>query len=169
MYPHARVFPMAVGMGLVDVFIRKVDAAVEGGVPVHHQNFAVVPVVHDQGENRDERVERQAPNAAALHVPGKALRQKEQAAHVIVDQAHIHAFGGLAGQDLQNGIPHFPRLNDKVFQKNEVLRALQRTEHLLIHGLAHRIIAHVGIPIHGPTARALQIAAQSFGPGVGLF
>ena len=46
--PNARIFPMSVGMGAVNVFIRKVDAAVESGMAVDAQNFAVVTMVHHQ-------------------------------------------------------------------------------------------------------------------------
>ena len=165
-HTHARILPMAVQLHGVDVFIRKVNASREHRVPVHVHDLAVVAVVHRQRKHRYKGVEHQRLDAAALHFAGKALGQQEQAAHIVAYEAHVHALGRLALEDLRNAVPHFAGLYDKVFQKNEMLGAFQRPQHVGVHLLAQRIIFHVRIHTDRISARSGNVPAARRRTGV---
>ena len=77
----------------VNVLVRQIDPAGVGHFSVDGDNFPVVPIVLLGGKKRAEGIEAYAFNSKLPELLGIVLREKEEAADVIVDQPHLYAPG----------------------------------------------------------------------------
>lgn len=166
---HGGVLPVAVLFDHIDILIRQIDPAVEGGVPVDHQNFAVVAVVVVGGDKGGQRREHPARDAQLVQPFGVVVRQGGKFAGAVVHHTHLHPLGGLAGQDLQHPAPHQPLLDDEVLQKDEPFGPFQLAQQLGPLFLPGGKIGDLGAPKHRLAAAALHIPAQPRRAGVFLF
>ena len=62
-----------------------------------------------------------AADAELFHALVVVAGQGHDAAHVVVDEAHVQALGSLFLKDVEDGIPHDPGLDDEVFEEDEAL------------------------------------------------
>ena len=97
------------------------------------------------------------------------MRQKAQAARIIVNYPHIQPRRGLLAQNLVNLPPHLAHADDKALDIDAVLGAAQGGQHISKHTLA------VGVILHRRTAAdrrgrvVMQIFCRHGGAGVRLF
>ena len=78
------------------IFIRDVYAAGEADLAVDDGYLAVVTVIHNKADGWHKTVECHCPYAPALERGVVICRQDVDAAHVVVNYAHINAGGSLA-------------------------------------------------------------------------
>ena len=156
--PHAGVLPPAIGVGQVEVFVRQIVAAGVADLPVNDSDLAVVAVVHKDVQHRHDGVESPALDAPLLQLFGKGGVHKPDAAHVVVKNAHLHPGGGLPLQDVQDGVPALPLLEDEILQEDVTLRLLQLLQHPHESQVAHREILGPGVGVGGAGGVPLQIA-----------
>ena len=130
LYHHGGVLPVTVLFIGVDVFIRQIDAAVEGGLPVDHQDLPVIAVVIMGGDKGLDGGKHFALNAKRSKPPGVVMGQGRQLTGAVVEHTDLHALFGLPRQDLQDLAPHFPLIHDEVLQEDEPLCLLQLDQHL---------------------------------------
>ena len=109
----------------IDVFVGQVDAAGEGGLSVDDQDFPVVAVVHDGAEDRGDAIERNAADAFRLQGFRVGHGKGGEAAHVVIEDAHVEPFRGLLFQHFMHPVPHLPAGDDEVLEKDELLCLLQ--------------------------------------------
>ena len=159
------VFPVAVFFPGVDVFVRQVDAAGEGGVAVHHQNLPVIPVVEVGIEHRQEGIEHTAADAHLLQSEIIPVRQGHHTAQIVIDQAHIHPLSRLLPQNLQNLAPHFSVFHNEILQEDIVLGFSQLGLHVFKGQLTQSEIFGVSVFTRGTVGVFLHIAHQSGGGG----
>ena len=121
--PDSRILPVAETDDLIDIFIRQVDPAGITRVAIDYQDLPVIPVVHDQGKDRDDRIEGHTFDAGLLQPAVVSGRQPGDAPHVVVDHADLHSLRRLLLKHLQDAFPHLPFRNDEILQENIVPRA----------------------------------------------
>ena len=155
------VLPVAEALLRVDILVGQVHAAGVGDAPVDDHDLAVVAVVHHQREHRHHRVEGDAPDVRPLHAHHKVGGQAQQAAKVVVDQAHVHPLRGLAPEDGFHAVPHFAGVQDKKLHKDGVFGPLQVPQQLGVHGFAAGKILRSGVLPGRVAAVPRQIAAHA--------
>ena len=164
--PDAGVPPVAEPLQLVDILVGQVGPAGKGGVAVNDHDLAVVAVVHDQVNHRHKGVEGQAVDALLLQLAPVADGQHADAAHIVVDDPHVHALGRLALEDLVDLVPHFAQADDEILDKNKMLGAFQRGQHVGKHILAQGIVFHLGVGKYRIRAPAAQVTGGQRAAGV---
>ena len=102
----------------VYILVCKVYAACKCSAPVNNADFSVVAVVQNCAQGGSVRVERNAWNTRLAQFFGITVRQRGNASHIIVDNAHVYAVINFAVQNIKNGIPHNSMLNNKIFYEN---------------------------------------------------
>ena len=153
------VLPVAEAGLLVDILVGQVDAAGEGGVAVDDAELPVIPVVHADGDDGLEAVEKAAGDAGlGLKLVGVVHGEGVQGAHVVVDHPHVHPGGVLFPQDLHNGVPEHAGGDDEIFQEDILLRLFQLLQHDGEGVIPQRKIARPGVGVHGAAGVPLQIA-----------
>lgn len=115
-------------------------------VPGCDTKGAVVAAVQ-RAAHEEQRVERHTPDAVLVQLPGVLRRVGRNAAQIVVEHPHIDARGGLAAQNLDDGVPEHTVAHDEIFQKDEMLRRFQVGQQV-----GEKVIPQV----------------VEFGPGVGL-
>ena len=157
------VLPVAEALPPVDILVSQVDASGEAHLSVDDQEFPVVPVVEAQGHHRHKAVEHPALDAPGGHllviVPGEG----EHAAHVVVDEAHLHPLGGLLLQDLQHAVPEDAGLDDEVLQEDVPLRLPQLLQHPGKDQIPHREILGLRVGVGGAVGEVLQVPGLAGG------
>ena len=152
------VLPVAEPHPAVDILVRQVHPPGEAPLPIDDAQLPVVPVVHPQGQHRDQPVEHPALDAPGRHLVIISAGQGEHAAEVVIDQPHLHPGGGLPLQDVQDGVPALPLLEDEILQEDVTLRLLQLLQHPHESQVAHREIFGPGVGVGGAGGVPLQIA-----------
>ena len=163
---NGRILPMSETLNPVDIFIRQIDASVEGSVSVDHQNLAVVPVIimgGNKGRHRGKNLafDPQFPQQLQIF-----MGKKHKLTGAVIHQTYIHALLCLAGQNFQHLPPHQSFVNDKIFQKNEMLRLLQLPQHFGKLVLSQRKIGHLCPVIYRMASAPLNIPHQRCRTGV---
>ena len=153
-------------MGAVKVLLRQIVAAGKADAPVHNGDFAVVAIVHKDVQNRDDRVEPAALDAAPRQLFDKFAVDKPDAAHVVVKYAHLHAMGGALGQNILQLLPGGGVLNGVVFHENKLFRAAQGCFLGLQRLAGVAVERHIGVVIGGVARAVLQIAGVVAGDAV---
>ena len=115
---------MAVLFVSVDILVGQIDAAGEADVAVDDADLAVVAGVEAAGEDRHKGVKDATLDAHLLEGLVVAGGQDHDAAHVVVDDPHVHPLRRLLAQDVQDGVPHLALLDDEIFQEDVVLGLL---------------------------------------------
>ena len=118
-----------------------------------------------------QRLSRNAPDAPALHVfKGKAGQKKQTLPMSSKNQARPRLRRRCRSQNLQHSVPHLPFWMMKYSRKMKC-RALSRLSACpRTWPPAPEIIFHIGIGVHGPSARGLKLPLKSFGArGIGFF
>ena len=99
-----------------DIALRDIDAAREADLPVHDQNLAVVAVIDAAGEPRESHRHEALRLHARLAEPAHELAAKAPAAHVVVDEPHLDAFGRLFDEDVGDFAAELVVLDNVIFE-----------------------------------------------------
>ena len=172
--PDAGVLPLAVGVGAVEVLLGEVVTAREADAAIHDGDLAVVAVIHEDVQNRDDRVEHPALDAPRFQLFDKGAADKPNAAYVVVEHTHLDAVGGALGQNVLNLLPCRSVLDGVIFHKNEFFGAVQ-CNFLRLQRLAGVAVeGHVGVGVGrvtgaGEILRMIFRRAAGTGQGSGLF
>ena len=118
----ACILPETVGFCPVKIFVCKIISAGEADFAVDHGDLAVIAVIEEEIQTRNERVENTALQAVGPGPFDKVHVDKAKAAHVIVKNTHIHAGFGALLKNLQHLMPGFRVLNGMVLHENKALR-----------------------------------------------
>ena len=121
----------------------------------------MIPVVVVGGDQRVHRGEAPAADAQLLQLARVVPGEVEKLVGAVVEQAHVHALFGLAGQDLQHAAPEHAFVHDEELQEDEALRLLQLLQDGREGLVPQREIAHAAPPVHGIAAGAAHIGAQA--------
>ena len=78
----------------------------------------MVPVVLQGGEHRPEAVEHPALDPLLVQALGVVLGEGQNAADVVVEDPDLHPLLHLLPQDVVDGVPHDPLLEDEKLQKD---------------------------------------------------
>ena len=153
---------------MVDVLIRQIHAAGKPDPPIDDEDLPVVAVVvvgRDKGLHRAEHL---ALDAQRFQPLGVVPRQGRELAGAVVYHPHVHALGGLAGQNLQHPAPEQPLVDDEIFDEDVLFRRIQLPQQLGKLGFAAGEIGHGGVLIHREAAaRPMQILCQRRRAGLG--
>ena len=95
--------------------------------------------------------------------------QHTDAAHIVIDDPHVHTLRRLALEDLVDLVPHDAQADDKVFNKDEVLGTFQGGKHIGKHIVAQGIILDLGVGKDRIPPFAAEIAGRQYTPGIVLF
>ena len=90
------VLPVAKAYALIDILIGQVDAAHKDNVTVHDADFTVVTVVEIGVQGGNEAVKTHGVDAQRAQVFVIAVRERAEAARVVIHDAHFTAFPDLA-------------------------------------------------------------------------
>ena len=85
---------------LFHVAHRKIHAADEGHATIHNADFTVVAVVDAARQSRKANGHESANLDAMVLQTLKKCRRHAPTAHVVVDQAHLHASGGTVDEGI---------------------------------------------------------------------
>ena len=113
----------------VDVFVRKIDAAIECDLAVDHEDLAVISVVVVGRHDGDDRRKSFCPDPLFFEQFPVIRRQRGDLAHAVVHHPHIDAGFGLLHQDLQDLTPHVPFFYDEVLHVDILFRLAQFFQH----------------------------------------
>ena len=118
----------------------------------------MVAVVHEGAGDGQDRVERPALDALRLHAAHEAAVDEGHAAHVIVEQAHLHARAGALGKDLLDLEEAGGAFDGVVLHEDEPLRLLQLRLQRIEGRAGVGVELHLGVAVGGELAPGLQIA-----------
>ena len=121
--PHARVLPVAEVFDRVDVLVGKIDAARVADLPVDDGDLAVIAVVVHGRDDGDEGVELDAVDAHLAHGVVIVEMDLAHAADVVVHEMDFDPLFHLAGQNVEDGIPEFPLLDDEELEEDVLFGA----------------------------------------------
>ena len=159
MQHDAVVFPVSEPDDPVDVFVREVDPAREGCMPVDHKNLPVIAVIQEDRRRRDKPVEHDTLDPKGAHFFEVAHREGADRTDVVVYEADIHALLHLLLQNVQNAVPHLAFCDDEVLDEDKVLCLLKLLLHPRVHLLTRRKEDRLRVVIGRKTAVATEIAA----------
>ena len=159
MQHDAVVFPVSEPDDPVDVFVREVDPAREGCMPVDHKNLPVIAVIQEDRRRRDKPVEHDTLDPKGAHFFEVAHRKGADRTDVVVYEADIHALPNLLFQDLQNAVPHLAFCDDEVLDEDKVLCLLKLLLHPRVHLLTRRKEDRLRVVIGRKAAVSAEIAA----------
>ncbi len=114
-----RILPLAVGLCDAKVLIRQIVAARIGHLAVDHRDLPVISVVHEHAKARQHRVENPGLDAVRLHPFAEPSVYKADAPDIVIEQADLHALGGLFLQHLMDSAEGLFILNGKIFHENK--------------------------------------------------
>ena len=135
---NTNVLPMSVLYDAVDILVGKIDAARVAHFPVDYGDFSMASVVEFVVRLPVEFGKRHAfyPHLCKLFIV--IAGEGHHAPDIVVDDANFHARLCLFFQDIKNGIPEQPALDDEVFHKDKLFGFLQilnkRGEQLVAEG-----------------------------------
>ncbi len=152
---------MAEALYVVDVFVRQIDPAGEGGFAVDYQNFPVVTVVVVGGNDGGDGAEHLAADAQGLHFLRVALRQGGELTGAVIQQPDIHTLLHFSLQNLQDLAPHKAFPENKVLQIDGMLRFFQLYEHLRPFVFSLGEIGDLGIGVDREAAAGANVAGQA--------
>ena len=142
---HPGILPVSVGLRHMKILVGQVVAAREGNLPVDHRDLPVVPVIHEEVDDRDDRVEDAALDAVRLHALLKDRVDEADAPQVVVEEADQHPLGGLLLKDRADPGEGLAVLDRVVLHENEFLRPAKLLLQIL-EGLQRvRMVDHVRI------------------------
>ena len=154
------ILPMAEAGATVDVLIGQVHSACKGGMAIDNGDFAMVPVVIMGGNKRRHGRKHLALYAQRLQAFGIVVGQRGEFTGAVVHHPHIHALACFPGQNFQHSAPHQAFIDDKILQKDKMLRLFQRPEQIGPLILSQGIILHLCVVIHRVAAGAVQVMGQ---------
>ena len=117
--PQTRVLPQSVRKFQTEIGIRQIVTAGVADFSVDDGDFPMVPVVHEQPQNRQGRVEYLTADALGIQFPGEIPIHIADGADIIVHQPHIQAFRRLPGQHLPDPAEGLFVLYNEIFHENE--------------------------------------------------
>ena len=148
---------------LVDILVGQIDASGKAHLTVNDHQLAVVSVVEPQGHHGDKAVKDPALDTPGGHLLVVVPGQGEHAAHVVVDEAHLHPLGRLFLQNVQNAVPEFSGLNNKVLQEDIVLGLFQLLQHPGKGQIAQGEILGLCVGVGGAAGVVFQVAGLAGG------
>ena len=128
----------------------------------------MVAVVHENIQDRNDRVELAALDAAALQLFDKGARDKADAAHIIVKNADLDTVGGALGKDVLQLLPGGGVLDGVVLHKNKMLGAAQCLLLCLQRGAGVAVEGYIGIVIGRVACPRLQVVGVVARGAVGV-
>ena len=148
-------------MGLVHIFVGKVDAAGIGHPTVDDGDLPVVTIVvvgRDKGAHPGENA---ALDAQCFQIVGEGVGQLGKLAGAVVQQAHLHALPDFFGQNVFHLVPHPAVFHDEIFQKDKLPCLLQIGKKGGKEFLTQRIIVGKGTVVGRKAACRPQIMGQA--------
>ena len=118
----AGVFPDAVRMRHVEIFICEIISAGKTDPAVNNRKLSVIPVVQKNIKSRHKRIEDAALNTFRLQMFCERCRHKADAAHIIIEHADFNARLDAFNQNILNPFPGFRILDRVIFHENEAFR-----------------------------------------------
>ena len=122
---NSGILPEAIRLCYMKIFIRHIVTAGIGNFPVDHHDFPVIPVVDEDIEQREHRVEPDAVDARLFHFPVKFPVQKSNASDIIVDHTDLHALRSFFLQNPKHSFKSALLFNREIFHEDMMLRILQ--------------------------------------------
>ena len=155
------VLPVTVFFVAIDVLVRQIHAAGKACVSVDDQDLPVIPVVVVGGDEGLQGREDLTLDAKLLHFLRVISRQKGELAGAVVHEPHIHARRRFPLQNLQNGVPHVPLVQDEILQEDELFCLFQFHKHPLEKSLAGGEIGDIRFVEDREAAAAADIAGHA--------
>ena len=124
-HPHTGIFPKAIRMGNIEIFIRQIVAAGKTNLSINDRNLSVIPVIHKHIDERHNLIENSTLNTLAFHLFDKIRIDKAHTANIIINQTDFHTFLCLLKENTFHARKGLRILNGMVFHKNKFLRLLQ--------------------------------------------
>ena len=144
----------------VNVLVCQIDAACKGRMTVNDADFSVIPVILVGGQGGPDGGKHFAFNPLFPKRLRVGIGKQHQAAHAVVHNADLHTLPDLFLQDLQDAVPHFSPLHNKILHKNEMLRRFQAALHLYEHIVSQREILGRCILIDRTAGKPVHVAHQ---------
>lgn len=148
---------MAVWVCDIKVFVCQVKASGEADVIIDNCYFAMVPVIHEYIEQRNQRIKNSALDSLAVQTPHKFRLYKAYASEIIIDKTHLHAFRNLFHKDFFNSVEDFRIFHGKIFHENKFPCIFQILQHGFQGWLCLRIVDYIRIPVYRIAAGVLNI------------
>ena len=157
---NARILPVTMQCLIVNIFIGQIYTARIADFPINYHNFTMVSVVQDNRHERNQLVKSNALNAFLLDKLLIVLWQLQNASEIIINHPDFNALLRFFFQNFQDFSPHRSFAQNKIFQKNEMLRPFQVFQQPLPIGKPVRIIGCVRILPYRRARITVQISAQ---------
>lgn len=142
---HCGIFPVSESDFPVDVLVGQVQTAVEADIAVHHADFAVVAVVELRVEVSLDRVEYRDLESHGTEFTVKMRRYRLDRPEIIVHDSDIDSLTQFLLQYGEDGIPHLPFPDNKIFKEDEFLRFAKFRQQTVKEILSQRKVLHLGI------------------------
>ena len=124
-HTYTAIFPKAIWMGNIKIFICQIVAACKTNLSINDRNLSVIPVIHKYIDKRYDFIENPALYAVAFHLLHKIRIDKAHTANIIINQTDFHTFLCLLKENTFHARKGLRILNGMVFHKNKFLRLLQ--------------------------------------------
>ena len=110
----------------VDVFIRRIDAAGISHLPVDHHDLLMVAVIEVKaGYKAMGRAEYRRLNTLCPQGFIIVVGNLEKAAHVVIQEAHLHPLVRFSPQYAVDPRPQLPLRHNEIFHQDKPLRLFQ--------------------------------------------
>ena len=123
---YARILPITVRMGDIEILVGQVVAAGKSHLAVHYRNLPMISVIEEHVHQRDDRVEHPALDSAGTHLSDKVRVDESDAADIVVENSHIQSFGRLFRENLFDFRKGFGILNGMILHEDEFFRLSKR-------------------------------------------
>ena len=77
-------------MNDIEVFVGQIVTAGESNLAVDDCDFSMIPVIHEEIQNRCHRIKDPAADPRRIHFPNEGPVDKTNTAHIIIKQPDIH-------------------------------------------------------------------------------
>ena len=125
-HAHTAIFPKAIWMGNIKIFIRQIVAACKTNLSINDRNLSVIPVIHKYIDKRYDFIEKPALYAVAFHLLHKIRIDKAHTANIIINQTNFHTFLRLLKENTFHARKGLCILDGMILHKDKFLRLLQR-------------------------------------------
>ena len=152
------VLPVAILQAAVHILVGQIHSPGKSGMTVNDTDLPMIPVIEPHRQNGYKTVTYLTVDSPSLQLPFIPLGQSVKAAHIIVDDPHIHPLADFLFQDLKNTVPNLSKINDKILQKDIALRSPKLFQQGLKCLVSQRKVAGPGVGVQRTVGIFLQIA-----------
>ena len=152
---------MAEALLAVYILIAYIYAAYKADLAVNDHYLSMITVIHNDADDGNEFIERHGLDAVTAQGLIIICRQIIRTSDVVVYDTHIDPLRDLAAQNIEHGIPHLPRIYDKILEENEFFRLFKLRQQVCIHILADGEIGRFRIAARSVAAVGLKISENA--------